>query len=121
MPIAADPSSPSKQAVPQPRKRGRKPQPGGSSTRAARESARKANHSRIEKARRLKINGALDELRTLVPPNIISATASIPVQEKGIDNTENRDDEDDEEEDDKDDDGDCKSFLLPSHILCGLD
>ena len=120
MPIAADASSPSKQAVPQPRKRGRKPQPGGSSTRAARESARKANHSRIEKARRLKINGALDELRTLVPPNIISLTASIPVQDKGTDNIENRDDEDDEE-DDKDDDGDCKSFLLPSHILCGLD
>lgn len=68
----------------------------------------------------MKINGALDELRTLVPPNIISVTASSPVQDKGTDNIENRDDEDDEE-DDKDDDGDCRSFLLPSHILCGLD
>lgn len=36
-------------------------------TRAAREALRKANHSRIEKARRTKINDALARLRELVP------------------------------------------------------
>ena len=41
-------------------------------TRTARESQRKMNHSRIEKARRLKINDALEALRTLVPVDIIS-------------------------------------------------
>lgn len=53
---------------PAPKKRGRKPLGGSSApSRAARESARRANHSRIEKARRLKINGALETLRVLVP------------------------------------------------------
>lgn len=48
-----------------PKKRGRKP--GGALSRSARESQRKINHSRIEKARRSKINDALDALRRLVP------------------------------------------------------
>ena len=39
-------------------------------SRSARESLRKQNHSRIEKARRTKINEALDTLRALVPPNL---------------------------------------------------
>ncbi|EJC99731.1 uncharacterized protein FOMMEDRAFT_170324 [Fomitiporia mediterranea MF3/22] len=56
------------------KKRGRKPASGnGPSSRAAREAARKANHSRIEKARRGKINNALEELKILVPPDFASA------------------------------------------------
>ena len=39
-------------------------------SRSARDSLRRQNHSRIEKARRTKINEALDTLRTLVPPNV---------------------------------------------------
>ena len=58
---------PSPDSVQPRQKRGRKPAAGGSS-RAAREAARKANHSRIEKARRGKINDALQELKRLVPP-----------------------------------------------------
>ena len=50
--------------VPQPKRRGRKP---SSLSRAARESMRRQNHSRIEKARRTKINEALAMLRELVP------------------------------------------------------
>lgn len=49
-----------------PKKRGRKP---GAMSRSARETQRKINHSRIEKARRSKINDALDALRVLVPPD----------------------------------------------------
>lgn len=49
-----------------PKKRGRKP---GAMSRSARETQRKINHSRIEKARRSKINDALDALRALVPPD----------------------------------------------------
>nr|ANP44387.1 bHLH domain containing transcription factor [Serendipita indica] len=49
-----------------PKKRGRKPV-SNPSIRNAREAARKANHSVIEKKRREKINQALTELRTLVP------------------------------------------------------
>ncbi|EPQ51801.1 hypothetical protein GLOTRDRAFT_96064 [Gloeophyllum trabeum ATCC 11539] len=49
---------------PPPRRRGRKP---GVLSRSARESLRKENHSRIEKARRTKINDALATLRELVP------------------------------------------------------
>lgn len=49
-----------------PKKRGRKP---GAMSRSARETQRKINHSRIEKARRSKINDALDALRDLVPPD----------------------------------------------------
>ncbi|KAH9974331.1 hypothetical protein BGW80DRAFT_1170597 [Lactifluus volemus] len=48
--------------VPQPKRRGRKP---SSLSRAARESMRRQNHSRIEKARRTKINEALSTLRDL--------------------------------------------------------
>jgi hypothetical protein len=43
------------------------PRAPGPLSRAARESLRKQNHSRIEKARRTKINDALAELRVLVP------------------------------------------------------
>ncbi|PCH37478.1 hypothetical protein WOLCODRAFT_140885 [Wolfiporia cocos MD-104 SS10] len=46
-----------------PRRRGRKP---GTMSRSARESLRKLNHSRIEKARRTKINEALATLSGLV-------------------------------------------------------
>ncbi|KAI0031510.1 hypothetical protein K488DRAFT_71338 [Vararia minispora EC-137] len=51
-------------AVPPPKRRGRKP---STLSRAARESMRRQNHSRIEKARRTKINDALATLRQLVP------------------------------------------------------
>ncbi|KAI0267360.1 hypothetical protein BC834DRAFT_74815 [Gloeopeniophorella convolvens] len=50
--------------APQPKRRGRKP---STLSRAARESMRRQNHSRIEKARRTKINEALTLLRDLVP------------------------------------------------------
>ena len=50
--------------VPQPKRRGRKP---SSLSRTSRESKRRQNHSRIEKARRTKINEALSMLRDLVP------------------------------------------------------
>jgi helix-loop-helix DNA-binding protein len=50
--------------VPEPKRRGRKP---STLSRAARESMRRQNHSRIEKARRTKINDALSTLRDLVP------------------------------------------------------
>ena len=39
-------------------------------SRSARDSLRRQNHSRIEKARRTKINEALDTLRVLVPPDV---------------------------------------------------
>ncbi|KAI0318226.1 hypothetical protein OF83DRAFT_48246 [Amylostereum chailletii] len=52
--------------VPQPKRRGRKP---STLSRAARDSMRRQNHSRIEKARRTKINDALATLRQLVPTN----------------------------------------------------
>jgi hypothetical protein len=63
-----DPSArlPASTIVPQPQKRGRKPHP-NPAVRSAREAARRANHSVIEKRRREKINNALSELRTLVP------------------------------------------------------
>jgi len=47
-----------------------RPRKSGKISRSARDSLRKQNHSRIEKARRTKINEALDALRTLVPSNI---------------------------------------------------
>ena len=50
--------------IPQPKRRGRKP---SSLSRTARESKHRQNHSRIEKARRTKINEALSMLRDLVP------------------------------------------------------
>ncbi|THH31820.1 hypothetical protein EUX98_g2362 [Antrodiella citrinella] len=54
-----DPSEP----APAPKRRGRKP---GAMSRSARESQRKLNHSRIEKARRTKINETLSTLSDLV-------------------------------------------------------
>lgn len=54
-------------AANQPKRRGRKP---STLSRAARESARRQNHSRIEKARRTKINDALAALRELVPTTV---------------------------------------------------
>lgn len=54
-----DPSVP----APAPKRRGRKP---GTMSRSARESQRKLNHSRIEKARRTKINETLATLSNLV-------------------------------------------------------
>jgi Helix-loop-helix DNA-binding domain len=58
-PLAAPPTT-----TPAVKRRGRKP---GTISRSTRESLRKQNHSRIEKARRTKINDALDTLRILVP------------------------------------------------------
>ena len=52
-----------------PQAKGR-PRKSGKISRSARDSLRRQNHSRIEKARRTKINEALDTLRSLVPPNI---------------------------------------------------
>ncbi|TCD68797.1 hypothetical protein EIP91_009811 [Steccherinum ochraceum] len=54
-----DPST----SAPTPKRRGRKP---GTMSRSARESQRKLNHSRIEKARRTKINETLATLSNLV-------------------------------------------------------
>jgi hypothetical protein len=45
-----------------------RPRKSGKISKSTRDALRKQNHSRIEKARRTKINGALDALRTLVPP-----------------------------------------------------
>ncbi|TFK53030.1 hypothetical protein OE88DRAFT_1334395 [Heliocybe sulcata] len=64
-PILDDNDEPELDATPPPpRRRGRKP---GALSKSARESLRKENHSRIEKARRTKINDALATLRELVP------------------------------------------------------
>ncbi|KAG8835840.1 hypothetical protein FRC17_000804 [Serendipita sp. 399] len=60
-------------ATPTKAKRGRKPNT-NASLRSAREAARKANHSVIEKKRREKINQALAELRTLVPTDETEST-----------------------------------------------
>jgi len=60
-------------AVPPPKRRGRKP---STLSRAARENMRRQNHSRIEKARRTKINDALATLRRLVPAAAGMATAA---------------------------------------------
>ncbi|KAF8497497.1 hypothetical protein F5888DRAFT_1613302 [Russula emetica] len=73
--------------VPEPKRRGRKP---STLSRAARESMRRQNHSRIEKARRTKINDALATLRNLVPADVgqrLSITGDESLDE---------DDEDDE-------------------------
>ena len=74
-------SQPPPQPAPAPtptKKRGRKPG-SGTLTRSARESQRKINHSKIEKARRSKINDALDALRELVPIPSVSVPVSVPV------------------------------------------
>lgn len=107
--LPAPPDFPISQNVPQfdlshssqpPRKkRGRKPTTGiGSSSRTAREAVRKANHSRIEKARRGKINDALMELKSLIPPDFASTVQ------------ENTDDEDEDEDEDGDGTFNCPSF-----------
>ena len=75
---------PSSVVVPQPQKRGRKPHP-NPAVRSAREAARRANHSVIEKRRREKINNALSELRTLVPPQ--PDEGSVGMASAGIDPT----------------------------------
>ncbi|KAJ8474793.1 hypothetical protein ONZ51_g6989 [Trametes cubensis] len=58
-----DEYEPGREAAPAPKRRGRKP---GSMSRSARESLRKLNHSKIEKARRTKINETLATLSMLV-------------------------------------------------------
>ncbi|EJF61784.1 hypothetical protein DICSQDRAFT_136300 [Dichomitus squalens LYAD-421 SS1] len=58
-----DDYDPGRDAAPAPKRRGRKP---GTMSRSARESLRKLNHSRIEKARRTKINETLATLSTFV-------------------------------------------------------
>nr|VWO98598.1 DNA helicase (EC [Ganoderma boninense] len=58
-----DDYNPARDAPQAPKRRGRKP---GAMSRSARESLRKLNHSRIEKARRTKINETLSTLSTLV-------------------------------------------------------
>lgn len=73
--------------VPQPKRRGRKP---SSLSRAARESMRRQNHSRIEKARRTKINEALAMLRDLVP-----ADAG---RKPSVDDEDSADEDDEDEE-----------------------
>ena len=73
--------------VPQPKRRGRKP---SSLSRAARESMRRQNHSRIEKARRTKINDALAMLRDLVPADV---RRKLPI---AGDDSIDEDDEDDD-------------------------
>ena len=73
--------------VPGPKRRGRKP---STLSRAARESMRRQNHSRIEKARRTKINDALATLRNLVP---VDAGRKLPVPEE-----ESLDEDDDDDE-----------------------
>lgn len=73
--------------VPEPKRRGRKP---STLSRATRESMRRQNHSRIEKARRTKINDALATLRNLVP-----ADAGQKLSVTG-DESLDEDDEDDE-------------------------
>jgi hypothetical protein len=76
--------------VPQPKRRGRKP---STLSRAARESMRRQNHSRIEKARRTKINDALAMLRDLVP-----ADAGRKLVAAGDESADDDDDDDDDDE-----------------------
>ena len=82
-----DDYNPGRDAAPTPKRRGRKP---AAMSRSARESLRKLNHSRIEKARRTKINETLSTLSNLVnerdwvlkaqKPEVIPEAA---VEEKG--------------------------------------
>ena len=79
-----DDYAPGRDAAPAPKRRGRKP---GAMSRSARESLRKLNHSRIEKARRTKINETLATLSTLVgerdrvlAPAPVDAAAAPPEQ-----------------------------------------
>lgn len=64
--------------APPPKRRGRKP---GPMSRSARESQRKLNHSRIEKARRTKINETLATLSNLVSENEKQKSSSVTVVE----------------------------------------
>lgn len=57
-------------APPSPTQPKGRPKKSGKTSRSARDSLRRQNHSRIEKARRTKINEALDTLRALVPQNV---------------------------------------------------
>ena len=83
-----DDYDPSRDAAPAPKRRGRKP---GTMSRSARESLRKLNHSRIEKARRTKINETLAALSTLVGERdrvllgkkAAETAAPAPAEEKG--------------------------------------
>ena len=74
--------------VPQPKRRGRKP---SSLSRAARESMRRQNHSRIEKARRTKINEALSMLRDLVPAD--AGRKPSAADDESVDDDDDEDDE----------------------------
>ncbi|KAF7798120.1 hypothetical protein EIP86_009335 [Pleurotus ostreatoroseus] len=66
-------------AAPAPKRRGRKP---GPLSRSARESQRKLNHSRIEKARRTKINETLATLSALVNANEAEKAGGVENVEK---------------------------------------
>ncbi|KAI0672227.1 hypothetical protein C8Q78DRAFT_1068810 [Trametes maxima] len=70
-----DEYDPGRESAPAPKRRGRKP---GTMSRSARESLRKLNHSKIEKARRTKINETLATLSTLVNERdrILASTAT---------------------------------------------
>jgi hypothetical protein len=72
--------------VPEPKRRGRKP---STLSRAARESMRRQNHSRIEKARRTKINDALATLRNLVPAD--AGRKLSPTADESLDEDEDED------------------------------
>jgi hypothetical protein len=82
-------NDPSIADVPQPKRRGRKP---SSLSRAARESMRRQNHSRIEKARRTKINDALAMLRDLVPADA-GRKLTITLDDDSADDDDDDDDE----------------------------
>ena len=92
-----DDYDPGRDAAPAPKRRGRKP---GTMSRSARESLRKLNHSRIEKARRTKINETLATLSTLVnerdlvlasqKPNAIVEVAAEDKGKKGKGKTEEK-------------------------------
>jgi hypothetical protein len=62
-----------------------RPRKSGKISRSARDSLRRQNHSRIEKARRTKINEALDTLRALVPQGLREDTNTNEEDEEGGD------------------------------------
>ncbi|KAI0753337.1 hypothetical protein C8Q80DRAFT_1249818 [Daedaleopsis nitida] len=81
-----DDYNPGRDVAPTPKRRGRKP---GTMSRTARESLRKLNHSRIEKARRTKINETLATLSNLIGDRdrvLLSRSTEVseaPVEETG--------------------------------------
>ncbi|KAI8989049.1 hypothetical protein BD414DRAFT_415181 [Trametes punicea] len=79
-----DEYEPGRDAPPAPKRRGRKP---GAMSRSARESLRKLNHSKIEKARRTKINETLATLSALVNDRarVLPAAAGEPRESKDED------------------------------------